>query len=256
MGAALAAPSLANPGNIRKTIITYAPASVIEIYRAVSTKIKYTGFDPVETTRQINRGRETSLSLPNTVGLPDEYRYGPQALRKYKRWIADTIAESKRNGGTALVVDKAAYELTVYKGGRKLKSFNIELGFNPIDDKYLQGDGCTPEGKYRVSKLKDKGQTDFYQALLIDYPKSSDRTKISLMKAEGHLPASACPGGLIEIHGCGTGKKGKAGGKNWTMGCVAISDDDMDELFRYKITTGTPVTIVRYGTRMDYHFKD
>ena len=254
MAAVLAAPDFAHPGGFTRQVINYAPASAIRIYRKVSTKIKYGDFDPAETTKKLNREREHVPSGPNALGLPAEYRYNPKAMKRFKQWIDATIAESKSTGGPALVIDKAAYEMTLYKKGKKVETFHIELGFNPIDDKLIEGDGCTPEGRYSVNRVKDKGQTVFYRALLIDYPKASDRREVSQLKADGRLPDSAGPGGMIEIHGCGTGKKGKAGGKNWTIGCVALSDDDMDKLFAQKISAGTPVTVVRYGTRMDYHF--
>ena len=45
------------------------------------------------------------------------------------------------------------------------------------------------------------------------------------------------PGNLIEIHGEG----GRA--KDWTRGCVAVSNEHMDRLFQ-RVRVGTPVTIV------------
>jgi len=57
------------------------------------------------------------------------------------------------------------------------------------------------------------------------------------MKRAGQLPRGAALGGLIEIHGEG------GRGKDWTKGCVALSNDDIDDLYR-KVGVGTPVTIV------------
>ena len=51
------------------------------------------------------------------------------------------------------------------------------------------------------------------------------------------MSARARPGGLIEIHGEG------GRGEDWTRGCVALSNRDMDDLFR-RVAVGTPVTIV------------
>jgi L,D-peptidoglycan transpeptidase YkuD (ErfK/YbiS/YcfS/YnhG family) len=44
-------------------------------------------------------------------------------------------------------------------------------------------------------------------------------------------------GGLIEIHGNG----GK--GIDWTEGCIALTDSEMDSVFKI-VKVGTPVTIV------------
>jgi len=72
------------------------------------------------------------------------------------------------------------------------------------------------------------------------YYKGMTNQEILNFKSEidrGSLPASAKIGGLIEIHGNG----GK--GIDWTEGCVALTDKQMDVV--YKIAkVGTPVTIV------------
>ena len=56
------------------------------------------------------------------------------------------------------------------------------------------------------------------------------------------LPASAKIGGLIEIHGNG----GK--GIDWTEGCIALTDKEMDIVFKI-VKVGTPVTII--GSMVD-----
>ena len=153
-----------------------------------------------------------------------------------------------------MVIDKAAYSLSLYQSGRLIETFNIELGFNPIDDKFLEGDGCTPEGIYRVTKVRDIGDTHYYRAFMIDYPTSTDKKELLDIKADKKVPYIESAGGLIEIHGNGSGKKGKSDGSNWTLGCIALSNSSMDKLFDYKISAGTPITIVRYGMMDSYEF--
>jgi L,D-peptidoglycan transpeptidase YkuD (ErfK/YbiS/YcfS/YnhG family) len=51
------------------------------------------------------------------------------------------------------------------------------------------------------------------------------------------VPANAGIGSLIEIHGEG------GQGRDWTDGCVALSNSDMDRVFSHA-RVGTPVTIV------------
>jgi lipoprotein-anchoring transpeptidase ErfK/SrfK len=53
----------------------------------------------------------------------------------------------------------------------------------------------------------------------------------------------AHPSGLFHHDGAaaGAGRGGK--GSNWTDGCVALADEDMDRLFA-AVAPGTPVTIV------------
>jgi L,D-peptidoglycan transpeptidase YkuD (ErfK/YbiS/YcfS/YnhG family) len=51
------------------------------------------------------------------------------------------------------------------------------------------------------------------------------------------VPLRAGVGSLIEIHGDG------GQGRDWTDGCVALSNSDMDRVFA-RARVGTPVTIV------------
>ena len=59
---------------------------------------------------------------------------------------------------------------------------------------------------------------------------------------EDHCHHHAKIGGLIEIHGNG----GK--GIDWTEGCVALTDREMDTVFKI-VRVGTPVTII--GSMVD-----
>ena len=164
-------------------------------------------------------------------------------IARWQRWKSDTIAWSKREGRAAIVVVKDSHLMTVYLRGEPVKTYTVELGFNWIADKLQEGDGSTPEGRYRVTARMDRLSSDFYKALLIDYPNAEDRADFGRARGRGDLPRSARIGGLIEIHG-GGGRQ-----KDWTDGCVAVTNVEMDDLFR-RVSVGTPVTIVgsdRYG---------
>jgi murein L,D-transpeptidase YafK len=97
-------------------------------------------------------------------------------------------------------------------------------------------------------KKKDRGQSRYHRALLLDYPNAADRERFAAAKRRGEIPRGAGIGGLIEIHGEG------GRGQNWTEGCVALSNRDMDDLFR-RVGTGTRVTIVG-GDGRDGAFSD
>ena len=66
------------------------------------------------------------------------------------------------------------------------------------------------------------------------------------MIKRGQLPSGAKIGGLIEIHGDG----GKGG--NWTEGCVALKNSDMDVLYKF-VESGTPVTIIGSTLPLDQY---
>ena len=98
-------------------------------------------------------------------------------------------------------------------------------------------DGATPEGRYRVTRMMDNGSSQYHGALLLNYPTEEDLHGLAALKRSGAVPEHTRSGGSIEIHG------GGGVGKDWTDGCVAVTDAEMDELFRH-VGVGTPVTIV------------
>jgi hypothetical protein len=161
----------------------------------------------------------------------------PALLELWRGQVADTINESRRSGGAAIIVDKFNRKLSLYEGGKKRASFAAELGGNGLARKLHSGDRATPEGRYHVTVKKSGGATKFYLALLIDYPNSADLTRHRAAVAAGEVPHGVGAGGLIEIHGHG------GTGRDWTDGCVALRDEDMDVLFA-RVRVGTPVTIV------------
>ncbi len=161
----------------------------------------------------------------------------PALLELWREQAADTIAESRRSGGAAIVVDKLRRRLVLYENGRQRAVFTAELGGNGLERKLHTGDRATPEGRYRVTVKKSGGATKYYLALLIDYPNAADLRRYRAAEAAGTVRRGTGAGSLIEIHGHG------GTGRDWTDGCVALSNEDMEALFA-KVRVGTPVTIV------------
>jgi hypothetical protein len=159
-----------------------------------------------------------------------------EGLSKWRRWADETLAWSKNNNAAVIIVDKFAQKCYVYNDGKLKKEFYAELGPHWIGTKQYRGDRATPEGRYHITKKKTNHQTKYYKALLINYPNDEDQARYSANVKKGSIPKRGI-GNLIEIHG-GGGK-----GINWTDGCVALTNDDMDKLFAL-VSVGTPVTIV------------
>lgn len=155
----------------------------------------------------------------------------------WQEWATSTINESRKSGSYAILVEKIPGVCHLYLGGKKKYTFEVEFGKNWLGDKMSRGDFATPEGKYMVTKKLSKGSTIYYKALLINYPNKIDIQEFNERIRNGKLPADARIGDMIEIHGEG----GK--GANWTQGCVALRNADMDILFKYA-SKGTPVTII------------
>ncbi|MSS71945.1 MAG: hypothetical protein EXS64_10705 [Candidatus Latescibacteria bacterium] len=162
-----------------------------------------------------------------------------QYQEKWRRWVEETLAWSGRYSAHAIVVDKVNHRADLYYGGKLKKRYRVDLGMSWMGDKTRRGDNATPEGKYKVVRKMGPSETRYYRALLLNYPNDEDRRQFTELKRSGQVPRRADIGGLIEIHGHG------GRGNDWTQGCVALSNSDMDDLVRY-VSVGTPVTIVGY----------
>ncbi len=158
-------------------------------------------------------------------------------LRQWRAWSQSAVLESRLFERTVIVVDKLRRHLVVYERGVATATFSAELGANGLQRKAHAGDHATPEGTYRVVERKQGRRTNYYKALLIDYPNDEDRERYADGKRTGTIPRRAAIGGLIEIHGEG------GAGRDWTDGCVALTNRDMDWLFE-RTPVGTLVLIV------------
>ncbi|MCU0302502.1 MAG: L,D-transpeptidase [Thermoanaerobaculales bacterium] len=161
----------------------------------------------------------------------------PELRSRWTRQVAETLEVSRRQGVAVVVVDKSARKVRVYRSGRQVVAFAAEIGTAGLAPKRHAGDRATPEGRYRVVTVKTRGATKYYKALLLDYPNADDRRRYEIERAAGTIPRGVGPGSLIEIHGHG------GQGRDWTEGCVALRDEDMDRLLDL-VKVGTHVTIV------------
>jgi L,D-peptidoglycan transpeptidase YkuD (ErfK/YbiS/YcfS/YnhG family) len=170
-------------------------------------------------------------------------RYADESRIAYWQALAkQAIDWSRIHQSTAIVVSKADRELTLYKGGRKVLSYSVRLGFNGMLEKQFQGDGATPEGRYRVTDKRGQGQTQFYRALALDYPNAEDRRRFELAKRSGKIGPAKGIGGQIEIHGADNERLAQ------TLGCIMLDNSNMAVLYE-GVSVGTPVTIVGALTR-------
>jgi len=134
-----------------------------------------------------------------------------------------------------LRVDKTARTITLYSGGRPVHTIDgIQLGDNPVGHKRFQGDERTPEGRYTI----DYGnpQSAYHLSLHISYPNPEDT---AFARARGRNP-----GGAIFIHGQPNALPvGRVPG-DWTDGCIAVSNDEI-ELMWNAVLNGATIDIYR-----------
>jgi hypothetical protein len=192
----------------------------------------------VEAARQRAGRSQTELREALGPSLEAAERYtSRRQVSTWRRWIDETREWSRSTGQPAILVLKEKNVLVLLSKGQPARTYDAEVGSNALGVKQRQGDRATPEGRYRVLKKKDRGQSRYYRALLLDYPNAADRERFAAAQRRGEIPRGARIGGLIEIHGEG------GRGQNWTEGCVALSNRDMDDLYA-RVGVGTRVTIV------------
>ena len=133
-------------------------------------------------------------------------------------------------------VVKSERKLMLLSGGQVIREFKVALGGNPAGHKQQEGDQRTPEGSYTLDYKKS--DSAFYKAIHISYPNPDD---MAAAKERG-----VRPGGQIMIHG----QKNDPGRfaflsefVNWTNGCIALKNDEMDELWG-QVTEGTKIEIL------------
>lgn len=144
-------------------------------------------------------------------------------------------------GKVSIEIDKSDYELSVYDEKGWYATYPVVFGNSSLDDKRMEGDKNTPEGKFRI--LSKRVHEKWCRFLALDYPTPDDREKFNKRKEKGEIPANASIGGGIGIHGVWPHEDFVIDRyKNWTLGCISMKNDDVMELYSFT-QPGTKVTI-------------
>lgn len=153
-------------------------------------------------------------------------------------------------------VSKRERMVYIYRGPDLFHAFPADLGPNGTHDKVERGGVLnpdhwrTPEGRFHV--VGKNAQSTYHKALVINYPAPDDAREglrrgvitqaehdaiVAAAQTYEMPPMNTPLGGWIEIHGQGTGAR-----VNWTQGCVAITNDQIDAIWPW-VDIGTPVLI-------------
>jgi murein L,D-transpeptidase YafK len=133
-----------------------------------------------------------------------------------------------------IVVHKAARAMTLYAGGKAVHQITgIALGDAPVGHKQFEGDEKTPEGRYAID-ARNPGSA-YHLSLRISYPDAADT---AFAAAQGRSP-----GGEIFIHGQPNALPAGRVPGDWTDGCIAVSNEEMDALWN-AVPDGTPIAIL------------
>lgn len=147
-----------------------------------------------------------------------------------------TVFSFFAHGGVDLVkVDKSENKMYLYENGQKVKEYHVVFGGQPEGQKEQEGDQRTPEGTYTLDYKKE--DSSFYRAMHVSYPNETDK--------EHARQKGVSPGGFIMVHGQRNGLGWLAPVMqhfNWTDGCIALTNDEMDE-FMSLVEVGTTIEI-------------
>lgn len=164
---------------------------------------------------------------------------GPSQWTIHKPISPDTLEK----GDVEIVVSKSQYRVAVFYRKQLIRSYKAVFGPNPMMNKCMEGDRCTPEGGFKITRKNPASK--YNKFMLLSYPNDSAYARFNKLKASGKIPATARIGGDIGIHGIWKGGDDMIEmGIGWTDGCVAIKNKDMEELFSL-VGVGTKVTIKR-----------
>lgn len=155
-----------------------------------------------------------------------------------------------------VLVDTSTLTLSVMRGDALVQQYaNIAIGSNgPTWDKQ-KSDEKTPLGDFRISGINTDSR--FHLFLAFDYPTmehglralqggrlgAEEYAALSVAWASGLPPPQETRlGGYLGIHGIGRGSPEIHGSFNWTDGCIAVTNEQMDELAGW-VGVGTRVSV-------------
>jgi murein L,D-transpeptidase YafK len=155
-----------------------------------------------------------------------------------------------------LLVETQPRVLKVMQGDQELDVFNrVAIGRQGSDFEKARNDKKTPLGEYRIGWVNESSR--FHRFLGLTYPNIEnakrafregligEETARTIMRAEldESIPPQDTPlGGQIGIHGLGSIDRGIHDVFDWTAGCIAMTNEEIDRLSKW-IRKGTVVVI-------------
>jgi hypothetical protein len=155
-----------------------------------------------------------------------------------------------------LIVHKGERRLYVHCEGGMVVPLGVALGRDPVGHKQRAGDHRTPEGDYRIAGPPVRSR--FHRFVPIDYPSRADADAaleagrisradhariLAAHRRGAPPPADTKLGGAIGLHGEGARWRGESSGLDWTWGCIALADADLDFVIA-RMRVGTPISIL------------
>lgn len=157
---------------------------------------------------------------------------------------------------SVIVIDTTKRTLAVLKDGKpKLTFDNISIGKGGPATLRKRGDGKTPLGEFKIISINRNSRYHLFFGLdfpNLDYAErafdadlidESEYREIYLAyKRKSTPPQNTRLGGHIGIHGIGRGDLSVHESFNWTDGCIALTNEQINQLAKW-INIGTKVII-------------
>jgi murein L,D-transpeptidase YafK len=159
---------------------------------------------------------------------------------------------------TWVLIDTGTMTLSVLQGDAVKRVYrNISIGRGGITSEKKQRDGKTPLGEFHIVRMTT--DTPFHRFFGLDYPnlERAERARQAgtisqtqyaairqAIKTNRVPPQDTALGGYIGIHGIGEGDVAIHEEFNWTYGCIALTNAQIDDLSNW-VHMGTKVIIRR-----------
>ncbi len=187
-------------------------------------------------------------------------------LKKYKRGfqcvalvvvlIAPILSVFADSHAKWILVDTTSRTLAVMNGEDEFLQFDeIAIGRAGTSEVHVLGDDTTPLGEFRITRINEESK--YHRFFGFDYPTlnhvlrayyqgvidySMFKEIANTMERHKVSPQLTVLGGYIGIHGVGGGDPEVHDEFNWTNGCIALTNQQVDELTSY-VKIGTKVVV-------------
>jgi murein L,D-transpeptidase YafK len=133
----------------------------------------------------------------------------------------------------SILVDKSERTLTLFSHELPIKTYTgLQFGGAPLGPKHFESDDRTPEGLYTIDTRNPRSA--YHLSLRISYPNAADSAYAATQGRSA--------GGDIFIHGQPNARASGREAGDWTDGCIALSNAEIEELWRL-VPDGTPIRI-------------
>jgi murein L,D-transpeptidase YafK len=173
-------------------------------------------------------------------------------------WLLPSGSTIAKDNLYDIEISKSDQQLLIKNGDKTIKQYRVAYGKGGKGTKRALGDKRTPVGVYKIVDFK--GDSKFHFFMQLDYPNLLDawygyknevisaqefKNIATAFKTKQIPPQDTPLGGYIGIHGLGEITEQKLlihEGFNWTEGCIALTNEQINDLRQY-VSIGTKVVI-------------